>query len=146
MVLETYLNYFVFLGENVITRKVCKFIRSFRIDWWWNIYPLHLSKGHLEDLIKEDKNFLNELARNIQRHVKERMELRHVLNIESKHYYFNDLEQRLLKIWTLKQKLLWYHFSIFRLWRIEFSPNLECDSKDRPAKDSRFLKHNSILA
>ena len=67
----------------------------------------------MEDLIKEDKNFLNELARNIQRHVKERMELRHVLNIESKHYYFNDLEQRLLKIWTLKQKSLEISFQHF---------------------------------
>jgi len=39
-------------------------------------------KEKLEDLIKEDKNFLNELTRNIQRQVKERMELRHVLSIE----------------------------------------------------------------
>ena len=88
-----------FLEKMKLLYKSVKFKRSFENDWWRNIYPLHLSKEKLEDLIKEDKNFLNELTRNIQRQVKERMELRHVLSIESKHYYFNDLEQGLIEIW-----------------------------------------------
>ena len=41
-----------------------------------------------EDLIKEDKNYLNELTRNIERHMKERMELRRTLSITRKLSHF----------------------------------------------------------
>ena len=41
-----------------------------------------------EDLIKEDENHLNEVTRNIKRHMKERMELRRILSITRKLSHF----------------------------------------------------------